>query len=184
MPAKRKCTPREKELDRARGCIESITRCIKDGHPERTEWLIEWFALHPELKSEYRGFDALAVKAQNAWAKAVSFGDPIAELGAQEEARAITDELLGSDRSVLNRLLVSAVVVATLAHTRAAHMAATSAGQLAVQLAREQTLCQAQKRLAHAIKSWKLLADKKAQGVQPLVDLDPVTQQEPRQDTC
>jgi hypothetical protein len=147
--------------------IKILTIHANQGHPEAGDAVGRWLEQFPQLKPEVRELDDLAAKAEAAWAKAVGFGDPLAERAARDEAAAMKAELLGDAPSVLDRVLASAVVVARLSHDRAARVAAQRADHPGVREARERVLSTAQKRLVAAVKAWQLLAGKKARGLRP-----------------
>jgi hypothetical protein len=153
--------------DHAREMIKILIVRAKQGHPEAADSVFRWLEVFPQLKPEFRELDDLVNKTESAWVRAVGFGDPLAERAAQDELAAMKAELLGPGASVLEKILVSAVVVAHLAHQRAAMMAASPANQSAVSAMRDRRLTATQKRLLAAVKAWELIAEKKAKGLRP-----------------
>jgi hypothetical protein len=105
------------------------------------------------------------------WVASVGFGDKLAEQAARDEAAKLKRELTGHSSSLLDRVLASAVVVAHLAHTRAAIMAAQKADHPGIREARERVLSAAQKRLAAAVRTHRLLARKNEKGGRPKAKL-------------
>ena len=127
----------------AREMIKLLTIRAKQGHPESVESIVRWLEQFPE----YRALDSLAGKAVAAWVKAVGFGDPLTEIAARNEAAELKAELLGDAPSMLDQVLASAGVVATLSHNRAAQVAAQPTQHPGVREARDRILSKAQKRL-------------------------------------
>jgi hypothetical protein len=158
-------------VESAREMVKLLTVRANEGHPEAVGSIEKWLEAFPELKPECRALDELAEKAEAAWAAAVGFGDRLAEKAAREEASKLKQELTGDNPSLLDRVLASTVVVAHLAHTRAAVMAAQKADHPGVREARERVLSAAQKRLTAAVKAHRLLARKKGKGVRPKAKL-------------
>ena len=154
-------------MSQARETVKLLKIRASQGHPEAAESVVRWLTMFPELKAEARELDAMADRAEAAWAAAVGFGDPLAERAARAEAASVRAELVGDAPSLLERVLASAVVVAHLAHQRAAVMAARTAEHTGVRAARERVLSAAQTRLAAAVKAFRLVAKKKAKGVRP-----------------
>lgn len=151
----------------ARHMVKMLGVRASQGHPEAVDSIAKWVEVFPELKGEFKALGALADKAEGAWAKAAAFGDPLAETAARDEAAALRAELVGDTPSVLDRVVGSLVAVSHLAHHRAAVMAAQPTEHVGVRAAREKTLSVAQKRLADAVRTFRLLAKKKARGVRP-----------------
>jgi hypothetical protein len=147
--------------------VKLLTIQANQGRPEAVGSIEKWLEAFPELRPECRALDELAAKTEAAWVKAVAFGDPLAERAAGEEAAAMKAELLGDAPSALDRVLASVVAVARLSYDRAARVAAQKADHPGVREARERVLSAAQKRLAAAVKTWQLLAGKKAKGLRP-----------------
>ena len=155
----------------AREMVKLLTVRANEGHPEAVGSIEKWLEAFPELKPECRALDELAEKAVSAWAASVGFGDKLAEQAARDEAAKLKRELTGDSPSLLDRVLASTVVVAHLAHTRAAVMAAQKAAHPGIREARERVLSLTQKRLAAAVKAHRLLARKKGKGVRPKAKL-------------
>jgi hypothetical protein len=147
--------------------IKHLKYHAEQGHAWAGDSVLRWLEKFPTLKSEFRQLDDLATKAEAAWVRAAAFGDPLAERATRDEVAALKAELLGDAPSVLDKVLASALVVAHLAHNRAAIVAALKADHPAVQAARQRGLSEAQKRLVAATKAWLLLAGKKAKGLHP-----------------
>jgi hypothetical protein len=158
---------RHGSVESAREMVKLLTVRANQGHPEAVGSIERWLEAFPELKPECRALDELADKAVAAWAASVGFGDKLAEEAARDEAAKLKQELTGDSSSLLDRVLASTVVVAHLAHTRAAVMAAQKADHLGVREARERVLSAAQRRLAAAVKAHRLLARRKEKGVRP-----------------
>lgn len=151
----------------AREMVKLLTTRASQGHPDAVSSIEKWLEAFPELRPECRALDELAEKAEAAWAAAVGFGDPLAEKTARDEAVRLRAELTGDAPSLLDRVLASAVAVAHLAHTRAAVVAAQKAEHPGVREYRERVLSAAQKRLAAAVKAFRLLTRKKGKGMRP-----------------
>lgn len=171
MPRKKANEPAPKgrrcSVEYAKGMIEEFLKRAKEGHPEAAGRVLAWLAEFPELKPLVRGLDTLAERAEAAWVTAAAFDDPLAEKATRDEVQAMKRELLPADAGVLERVLATTVVVAHLAHHRAAVAAARPSSHLTVAAARERTLSVAQKRLVAAVKGWELIARKKRKGVRP-----------------
>ncbi len=162
---------RHGSVESAREMVKLLTVRANEGHPEAAASIEKWLEAFPELRPECRALDELAEKAEAAWAVAVGFGDKLAEQAAREEAAMLKQELSGDNASLLDRVLASTVVVAHLAHTRAAIMAAQKADHPGIREARERVLSVAQKRLAAAVKAHRLLAHKQGKGMRPKAKL-------------
>lgn len=158
-------------VENAREMVKLLTVRANEGHLEAVGCIEKWLEVFPELKPECRALDELAEKAVAAWAVSVGFGDKLAEQAARDEAAKLKQELTGHSTSLLDRVLASAVVVAHMAHTRAAIMAAQKADHTGLREARERVLSAAQKRLAAAVKAHRLLARKKGKGLRPKAKL-------------
>jgi len=178
MGKKKQAPPPDAPKKKRHGTVESAREMVKlltvranEGHPEAVASVQKWLEAFPELKPECRALDELADKAVAAWAASVGFGDKLAEQAARDEAAKLKRELTGDNASLLDRVLASTVVVAHLAHTRAAVMAAQKADHPGIREARERVLSAAQKRLAAAVKAHRLLARKKGKGVRPKAKL-------------
>ncbi len=175
---KKKQAPPDAPKKKRHGSVESAREMVKlltvranEGHPEAVGSIEKWLEAFPELKPECRALDELAEKAVAAWAASVGFGDKLAEQAARDEASKLKQELTGDSPSLLDRVLASAVVVAHMAHTRAAVMAAQKADHPGIREARERVLSAAQKRLAAAVKAHRLLAHKKEKRMRPKAKL-------------
>lgn len=158
-------------VENAREMVKMLTIHANQGHPEAVGSIEKWLEVFPELKPECRALDELAEKAEAAWAASVGFGDKLAEQAARDEATKLKQELTGDSPSLLDRVLASTVVIAHMAHTRAAIMAAQKADHPGIREARERVLSAAQKRLAAAVKAHRLLARKKGKGMKPKAKL-------------
>jgi hypothetical protein len=147
--------------------IRSLTERAATGETGAVEQLARWLADFPEHKPAVAALQTLTEKAEAAWAKAVGFGDRLAEQAAKDEAAAFRGELLPADAGILDRVLVGTLVVAHLAHAHAARVAAVGTDVPAVQASRDRRLSNAQQRLHLAVKNWQLIAGKKARGLRP-----------------
>jgi hypothetical protein len=151
--------------------IRSLTARAVAGEPGAAEQLARWVADFPEHRPAVAALQSLAEKAEVAWAKAAALGDPLAERAARDEAAALRAELLPPGAGVLERVLADTLVVAWLAYSHTALLAAPKADHPAVQAARDRRLSVAQKRLMAALKGWQLVAGKTATGPQPRLKL-------------
>jgi len=149
----------------AKEAIRSLTMRAANGEPGASEQLVVWLKDFPEHKSEVKALDDLMAKTEALWANAASFGDKLAEQAARDEAAALRTQLLPPNATILDQILASAVVVAYLAHARAALRAAGTTDIPALQTARERWLSEAQKRLLSALKNWQLIMGKKTRGM-------------------
>jgi hypothetical protein len=154
-------------VEHARGMIEELTRRARAGHPEAVGRVLAWLEAYPELRPLVRELGSLAERAEGAWVTAAAFGDPLAESAVRDQVAAMKGELLPAAAGVLERVLATALVVAHLAHHRAAVQAARPAAHPAVAAARDRALSAAQKRLLAAVRGWELVARKKRKGVKP-----------------
>jgi hypothetical protein len=151
--------------------VRSLVARATDGEPGAAEQLACWLTEFPEHRPAVAALRTLAEKAEAAWVRAAAFGDALAERAVRDEAAALRAELLPPDAGVLERVLVSALVVAWLAYTHTAMMAAPKADSPAVQAARDRRLSVAQKRLVAALKGWQAVAGKKDRGMRPPLKL-------------
>lgn len=148
-----------------RETIRSLTARASAGEPGAAEQLNKWLNDCPQFKSEVQALCDLMAKTEALWVNATSFGDKLAEQAAREEAAAMRSKLLPTDATILDKVLASAVVVAYLAHARAALRAAGTTDIPALQTARERCLSEAQKRLMSAVKNFQLISGKKSRGM-------------------
>ena len=156
-----------------RETIASVTLRAEESEPGAAELLAQWLAEYPEYRGQIRAVDELNVKAEDGWVKAAGGGNKLAEQAARDEATALRAELLPADATILDRVLVGAVVVAHLSYTHAAMMASGGSAMPAVQAARDRRMSVTQKRFFTAVKDWQLIAGKKARGMRsPLKLLD------------
>ena len=155
------------EPDYARKMIQLYSQRAREGHQDAIDSIIKWLEKFPELKPEYGQLSDLSAKTEAAWAKAVSFGDLIAEQAAIQEVTIMKADLLEGSTSLLDQMLASTVVVAKLSYDRAAQAAAKRSEHTAVNESRDRRLSAAQKRLVAATKAWQIMATKKAKGLHP-----------------
>ena len=170
----RKSSPKARHgtVESAREMIKLLTIHLRQGHPEALERIEKWIEAFPELKTECRALDDLVTKAIAAWVHAAGLGDPLSEVAARKDAATLFDDLVGQgETSALDRILASTVVVAHLAHARAAIVAAQKTDHPGIRLAREKILSASQKRLLSAIKSYQVLAKKRGEGLKPRTKL-------------
>ena len=151
----------------AREMVKLLTIHAQQGHPGSVASIEKWLEVFPELRPESQALVELAERTEAAWATAVSLGDPLAEQVARGESAKLKAELMGDAPSQLDRVMASVVVVAHLAHSRAAIMAAQRTEHIGVREYRERILSATQKRLVSAIKAHTLITRKKKKGMRP-----------------
>ena len=150
----------------AKSMIRTLADRARQGKPEAAERVLAWLEKFPELRSTVRELDDLTAKVEDAWVRALTGQDALAERAARDEVAGMKAELVAPGAGVLERVLAGAVVVAYLAHQRAAAVAARSAAP-GVAAVRDRRLTAAQKRLVAAVKALETVARKKAAGVRP-----------------
>jgi hypothetical protein len=126
---------------------------------------------HPSLAPTIPQLDDLITRAEKVWVEVAAGGDDVAAETAQKEVDAMKSELLGPNPTILERVMVSSVVVSFLAHQRAVIVAAKSAPTLAISAARDRRTESAQRQLQRAIKGLALLRGKLAKGISPRENL-------------
>jgi hypothetical protein len=144
--------------------IDLFRREAACGKKEAIERLNRWLDRFPEHRGTVPALKALTVKVEDAWARAVAFGDPLAEQGAKEETAKLKAELLAPDASFIEQILVSMVAVAYLSNQHAAAVASVKTNHTAVMAARDRRQTVAQRRLLDALKGWSMFK-KKSKGV-------------------
>ena len=118
----------EKQLPKnpvyVRNTIDELARRASQGNKRAAASLAAWLERHPDLKPTVRELDDLRTQTESAWVKALAGTDLALERVIRDEVARMTAELLGENPSVLDRALVSNVVVAHLANARATMWAA------------------------------------------------------------
>jgi hypothetical protein len=147
--------------------LKSLTERAGSGDEAAAGDLARLLTDHPDLKSAVRELDDLMTKAEGAWVRAVGGGDQLAERAAQDEVSAMKAELLGPGAGVLEKILVSAVVVSHVSYQHAAAVAALKTDVPAVAAMRDKRLSSALKRLLAAVKGWQIITGRKAKGLAP-----------------
>ena len=134
--------------------IEVFQREAETGKKEAVERLNRWLDWYPEHRGTVPALADLTAKVEGAWAKAVSFGDPLAEEAARREAEGLKAELLTPDAGFVERILASTVAVGYLAQQHASGLAAVKTTHSTVRAARDRRQTVAQRRFLDALKGW------------------------------
>ena len=147
--------------------IQSLARRASQGNKQAAEALAAWLERYPEMKPTVREIDDLRTQTETAWVTALSGKDLALEQVIRDEVAKMTAELLGENPSVLDRALVSNVVIAHLANQRAVMWAAQAAQLPAVAAARDRRVESTARRVHLAIKGLALVRGQKSRGLAP-----------------
>lgn len=148
-----------------RNTIAGLAKRASGGDPQAVEHLFGWLAKHPEMRSTIRELDDVTARTEAAWVERLCGTDPLARRAAEEEVAALKGQMLDGHDTPLDRILAGAVVVAHLAHQRAARLAAKPAAMPGMHGVRDRNLTSGQKRLLAAVRGWRLIAEMKRKGV-------------------
>lgn len=99
--------------------------------------------------------------------KTLTGDNPLDQLGVKDQIAALKAELLGENPSILEKVLVSSVIVAHLAHHRAVMWAAQPAQQQAVATYRDRRVESASRWFLLAVKSLAVVRQQQARGLVP-----------------
>jgi hypothetical protein len=111
----------------ALGVMKDLSNDIAQGSKTAIATLEKWIAKYPEVARSVHRFDDLCTMAEAAWVKALAGEDPLRQLRLRDEIAEMKAELQGASPSVLDRVMVSSVVTAHVAHQAAVHAAALPA---------------------------------------------------------
>ena len=150
-----------------KNAIQGMARRASQGNKQAAEALAAWLEHYPEMKPTVREIDDLRTQTETAWVTALAGKDLALEQVIRDEVAKMTAELLGENPSVLDRALVSNVVIAHLANQRAVMWAAQPADHAAVAAARDRRVESTARRLHLAIKGLALVRGQKSRGLAP-----------------
>lgn len=155
----------------ALGVMKDLSNDIAQGSKTAIATLEKWIAKYPEVARSVHRFDDLCTMAEAAWVKALAGEDPLRQLRLRDEIAEMKAELQGDSPSVLDRVMVSSVVTAHVAHQAAVHAAALPAPHLAVAAARNKRVESTARRLLAAVKGLAVVRQQQARGLAPRAKL-------------
>ncbi|HEY1191988.1 MAG TPA: hypothetical protein VGE74_30440 [Gemmata sp.] len=129
--------------------------------------LKRWIAKHPDVARSIHELDDLCSMAEAAWVNALGGENPLHQLRVKDEMAEMKAELLGEPPSVLDRVMVSSMVTAHLAHQGAVYGAAQPAQHRAVATARGKRVESTARRLLLAVKALAVVRLHQARGLVP-----------------
>lgn len=138
----------------AKNTILDLAKRAKNGSKDAVERLKQWLVDYPEMRCLVLSLDAIADKSERSWIDRLAGADELFRMAIEKEVSAMKAELLGSNPSVADRVIVSSVIVNYLSHHHAAHAAASSSDPT-VRVSLERVLSIAHKRLQDSIKICK-----------------------------
>ena len=161
---------RNQDPEYIKGTITSLSQAAARGDRDAAEGLAKWLADYPQYRSLVPQLRDLTEKVENIWIHTVSGADKVAGQATTEEVATLKRELLGSvagGAGILEKLLVSTIVVNYLVLQHASARLADKTEHLPLAAYREHRMTAAQKRLHGSMKMWELLKEKKANGMSP-----------------
>lgn len=156
----------------ALGAMKELCKMIAQGHASSVRELERWMAKFPDVARELalERLGDLCTSAEAAWVRAVAGDNPLDRLAVTERIAALKAELSGANPSLLERVLVSNVVTAHLAHYRAVLSAAQPAQQT-VAAFRDRRVESTSRHLLLAVRSLAVVRQQQARGLTPRTNL-------------
>lgn len=142
-----------------------------------TKWAIgsleKWMAKFPDVARELalERLGDLCANAEIEWVKALVGDNPLDKIGVNDQITAMKTELSGDNPSILEKVLVSSVVIAHLAHHRAVMWAARPAQEQAVATFRDRRVESTSRRLMLAVKALAVVRQQQIRGLAPRMKL-------------
>lgn len=149
---------------------DTLTKEAVRGSAGAKENLEDWLSQHPEQRPVVPQMRDLMEKVESIWIRMVAGPDKAAEQGTTEEIAKLKTELFdefGGGGGILEKVLASSVAVNYLMQQHAAARLADKTDHLPLAAYREHRLTAVEKRLQGTLKLWKLLKEKKANGMSP-----------------
>lgn len=153
--------------------MKNLSNMIAQGHASAAGMLDRWMKKFPDVARELAltRLGDLCANAEAAWMKTLTGDNPLDQLGVKDQIAALKAELLGENPSILEKVLVSSLIVAHLAHHRAVMWAAQPAQQQAVATARDRRVESASRWFLLAVKSLAIVRQQQARGLVPKTKL-------------
>ena len=153
--------------------MKNLCNMIAQGHPTAVGMLDRWMMKSPDVARELAldRLGDLCANAEAEWMKALVGDNPLDQMGVKDQIAAMKAELVGEKPSILEKILVSNLIVAHLAHHRAVLWAARPAQQQAVATARERRVESASRWFLLAVKSLAVVRQQQARGLVPKTKL-------------
>ena len=153
----------------ALGAMKDLCVSIAQGNTRAVASLERWMKKFPDVARALAldRLGDLCANAEAAWVKALAGDNPLDRLGVTEQIATLKAELLGDNPSILEKVLVSGVVTAHLAHHRAVAWAAQPAPQPAVATFRDKRVESASRWFLLAVKSLAVVRQQQARGLVP-----------------
>lgn len=149
--------------------MKNLSDMIAQGDKWAIKTLEKWMAKFPDVARElaHGRLGDLCASAEAAWLTAVAGDNPLNQMGLKEQIATMKAELQGENPSILEKVLVSSVVVAHLAHYRAVTAAAQPAHHQAVAAFRDRRVGSTARQLLLAVKSLATVRQQQGRGLAP-----------------
>jgi hypothetical protein len=147
--------------------IMSLAERASQGDSQSAEALDQWLARYPGMRKLIRKLDDLRTTTEESWVRNLAGNDLVREKGIREDIASMRDELLARNASVLDKMMVSNVIVAHLADQSALLMASKPADHLSVAAARDRRAESTARRLQIATKGLTGIRERRAKGLAP-----------------
>lgn len=155
----------------ALGVMKDLSNDIAQGSKTAIKSLEKWIEKYPDVARSIHKFDDLCSMAEAAWVKALGGDNPLHQLRLKDEIAEMKAELLGENPSILDKVMVSSVVTAHLAHQSAVCGAALPAQHQTVATARGKRVESTARRLLLAVKALAVVRQHQARGLAPKTKL-------------
>lgn len=149
--------------------MKNLSNMIAQGHASAAGMLERWMRKFPDVARELalNRLGDLCANAEAAWMKTLAGDNLLDQMGVKEQIAAIKAELSGDNPSILEKVLVSSVIVAHLAHHRAVMWAAQPAQQQGVAAFRDRRVESTSRWFLLAVKSLAVVRQQQARGLVP-----------------
>jgi hypothetical protein len=165
---------RAREQQKARlaaATMKDLATSAAQGSQWAVKSLREWAAKHPDVARSLSQLGDLCENAEAEWVRALAGDSPTDQLAIRDQIGAMKAELLPGKASILERVMVSNVVTAYLAHQRAVIWAARPAQHEAVATARQRRVESTARWFQVAIKTLAVVRQQASRGLAPKTKL-------------
>lgn len=152
--------------------MKNLSNMIAQGNKWAIKSLEKWIAKFPDVARSLADLGDLCAATEAAWVDALAGENPLDKLGLREEVARMKTELLGENPSLLEKVMVSSVVTAHLAHQRASVWASRPAQHNAVATARDKRVESTARRLLLALKALAVVRQQAGRGLVPKTKLE------------
>lgn len=153
--------------------MKNLCNMMAQGSASAAGMLERWMKKFPEVARElaHDRLGDLCANAEAAWVKVLVGDNPLYQMGLRDQIAAMKAELSGDHPSILEKVLVSSVIVAHLANHRAVMSAAQPAQQQAVAAFRDRRIEATSRQFLLALKALAVVRQKQAHGLTPKTKL-------------